>query len=429
MSGKPGLSSSPTSASSPALPASARGTSVSKRTTARKAAPLPSVVAGLDDLEGDEPSEVVAKAKPASVLGEPRRVDTATSVVVELDSHLPRSPLRLGALTAQVAAAVLALVGTSYGLSRAGVFESGPPSHSAASPVTIAAERSSSQTTQVLALAPSAAEAAPADAKKEEASAEAAAASPAAGEPAPAEPAEAASASAGQEQEKTQAAEAPAAAEPASSEAASSEAASPEVASSEAASAESSGAAPSGSAAEEPAAEEPAADDAAESAASDDKAASGKESVAERRAKRAARRAAAIEARRARRAGAQKPAEKEAAAPPAAEEAASSASASSGPASSGPEPGSNFDRQAAQTALTAAADKAKNCRPIGGPSGAGTVQVQYEPSGKVSAVTIVTPGFENTDAGSCIQMLFRRARVPQFNGTKPVTLRQRFEIP
>ena len=79
--------------------------------------------------------------------------------------------------------------------------------------------------------------------------------------------------------------------------------------------------------------------------------------------------------------------------------------------------------------MASAADKAKNCRPIGGPSGAGTVQVQYEPSGKVSTVTIVTPGFENSEAASCIQMLFRRARVPQFGGTKPVVIRHRFEIP
>jgi hypothetical protein len=142
------------------------------------------------------------------------------------------------------------------------------------------------------------------------------------------------------------------------------------------------------------------------------------ESAAERRSKRAARRAAAVEARRARRAAGKKPAdEKEAVA------------ATAEPAATGPEPGSNFDRQAAQNALAAAADQAKNCRPIGGPSGSGTVQVQYEPSGKVSAVTVVTPGFENSEAGSCIQMLFRRARVPQFSGTKPVTLRQRFEIP
>jgi hypothetical protein len=93
------------------------------------------------------------------------------------------------------------------------------------------------------------------------------------------------------------------------------------------------------------------------------------------------------------------------------------------------EPGSTFDRAAAQAALTAAAEQAKNCRPIGGPSGSGMVQVQYEPSGKVSAVTIVTPGFENSEAAGCIQMLFRRARVPAFNGTKGAVVRQRFEIP
>jgi hypothetical protein len=93
------------------------------------------------------------------------------------------------------------------------------------------------------------------------------------------------------------------------------------------------------------------------------------------------------------------------------------------------EPGGTFDRQAAQAALSTAAEQAKNCRPIGGPSGAGTVQVQYEPSGRVGAVTIVTPGFENSDAAACIQMLFRRARVPAFNGAKTAVLRQRFEIP
>jgi hypothetical protein len=57
------------------------------------------------------------------------------------------------------------------------------------------------------------------------------------------------------------------------------------------------------------------------------------------------------------------------------------------------------------------------------------VQVQYEPSGKVSTVTIVTAGFENSDAAACIQMLFRRARVPAFNGAKGAVVRQRFEIP
>ena len=57
------------------------------------------------------------------------------------------------------------------------------------------------------------------------------------------------------------------------------------------------------------------------------------------------------------------------------------------------------------------------------------VQVQYEPSGRVGTVSIVTPGFENSEAAGCIQMLFRRARVPAFNGAKGALMRHRFEIP
>jgi len=133
-----------------------------------------------------------------------------------------------------------------------------------------------------------------------------------------------------------------------------------------------------------------------------------------RRAKRAARRAAALEGRVASRALAQgsrpEPERAEAASPPL-------------------EPGSTFDRAAAQAALAAAAEQAKNCRPIGGPSGSGMVQVQYEPSGRVGTVSIVTPGFENSEAAGCIQMLFRRARVPAFSGAKGALMRHRFEIP
>jgi hypothetical protein len=91
--------------------------------------------------------------------------------------------------------------------------------------------------------------------------------------------------------------------------------------------------------------------------------------------------------------------------------------------------GSTFDHSAAEIALAAAADQAKNCRPAGGPTGSGTVQVVYEPSGKVSSALILTPGFENSPAESCITMLFRRARVAPFTGAKSVAVKQRFEIP
>jgi uncharacterized protein DUF4339 len=88
-----------------------------------------------------------------------------------------------------------------------------------------------------------------------------------------------------------------------------------------------------------------------------------------------------------------------------------------------------FNRDAAKSALDEAAGQAKNCRPQGGPSGTGRVQVRYEPSGKVAAVSILTSKFENTTAGSCIKMLFRRAKVPEFTGAPVMVVNKSFEIP
>jgi hypothetical protein len=91
--------------------------------------------------------------------------------------------------------------------------------------------------------------------------------------------------------------------------------------------------------------------------------------------------------------------------------------------------GSNtFNREAAKAALAEAATQAKNCRPAGGPTGAGRVEVHYEPSGRVSNVTISSK-FENTTTGSCVRMLFRRAKVPEFTGAPVVTVSKSFEIP
>lgn len=91
--------------------------------------------------------------------------------------------------------------------------------------------------------------------------------------------------------------------------------------------------------------------------------------------------------------------------------------------------GSTFNRDAAKQALDEAASQAKNCRPQGGPSGTGRVQVRYEPSGKVAAVAILTSKFENTTTGSCVRMLFRRAKVPEFTGAPVVVVNKSFEIP
>jgi len=87
-----------------------------------------------------------------------------------------------------------------------------------------------------------------------------------------------------------------------------------------------------------------------------------------------------------------------------------------------------FNREAAKAALAEAASQAKNCRPAGGPTGAGRVEVHYEPSGRVSSVNISSK-FENTTTGSCVRMLFRRAKVPEFTGAPVVTVSKSFEIP
>lgn len=92
-------------------------------------------------------------------------------------------------------------------------------------------------------------------------------------------------------------------------------------------------------------------------------------------------------------------------------------------------PGSTFNRDAAKAALAAAASQVKNCRPPGGPTGSGQVQVRYEPSGKVSSVEILTNKFENTTTGSCVAMVFRRAKVPEFTGAPVVVVNKSFEIP
>jgi len=118
---------------------------------------------------------------------------------------------------------------------------------------------------------------------------------------------------------------------------------------------------------------------------------------------------------------------------PAAPEVASAAAvddadSAEAPRSTGKSSGT-FNRDAAKQALDDAAGQARNCRPAGGPSGSGQVQVRYEPSGKVAAVQILTGKFENTTTGSCVKMLFRRAKVPEFTGAPVVVVVKKFEIP
>jgi hypothetical protein len=115
--------------------------------------------------------------------------------------------------------------------------------------------------------------------------------------------------------------------------------------------------------------------------------------------------------------------------PRAAAVAAAGAEESDEAAKGGDTPGSTFNKQAAKTALDDAAAQAKNCQPQGGPRGAGKVQVRYEPNGKVGAVSILTPQFDNTTTGSCVVMVFRRASIPAFTGSPAVVMNKSFDIP
>jgi hypothetical protein len=99
-------------------------------------------------------------------------------------------------------------------------------------------------------------------------------------------------------------------------------------------------------------------------------------------------------------------------------------------ASSGKNPGlkDNFDEAAARGAMSAAAERAANCRPKDGPRGSGEVQVKIEPSGDVSSAIVLTKQFNTTTTEGCVTMVFRQAKVPPFKGSAK-TIVQRFSIP
>jgi hypothetical protein len=42
---------------------------------------------------------------------------------------------------------------------------------------------------------------------------------------------------------------------------------------------------------------------------------------------------------------------------------------------------------------------------------------------------MLTGKFENTTTGSCVEMLFRRAKVPEFSGAPVVVVNKSFDIP
>ncbi|HWO10543.1 MAG TPA: protein kinase [Polyangiaceae bacterium] len=117
-----------------------------------------------------------------------------------------------------------------------------------------------------------------------------------------------------------------------------------------------------------------------------------------------------------------------AAAAPVGSEAVATAGAEAVPTAAATPGGKAFDREAARVALELVATQVKSCRPPGGPRGRGRVQLRFEPSGRVGAAWLMTPQFDNTVAGSCVRMLFRRAIIPEFTGA-PVLVTKTFEIP
>jgi hypothetical protein len=84
--------------------------------------------------------------------------------------------------------------------------------------------------------------------------------------------------------------------------------------------------------------------------------------------------------------------------------------------------------QAAAAALASSATLASSCRPSGGPSGSGKARIIYAQDGSVASVEILTAKFRDTLTGSCVKMVFRRAKIPAFKGEAPTFIKS-FTIP
>lgn len=85
-------------------------------------------------------------------------------------------------------------------------------------------------------------------------------------------------------------------------------------------------------------------------------------------------------------------------------------------------------KASAREALQNARGLASSCHPNGGPSGPGRVRVIYSPDGNVQSVEILTAKFRDTTTGSCVRMVFRRAKIAAFQG-EPTTFLADFAIP
>jgi hypothetical protein len=91
-------------------------------------------------------------------------------------------------------------------------------------------------------------------------------------------------------------------------------------------------------------------------------------------------------------------------------------------------PASSAVNEAAATALGNSAKLASSCRPRGGPAGEGKARVIYSNDGEVQSVEILTAKFRDTLTGSCVKMVFRRAKIAPFKGEPPTFIKS-FTIP
>lgn len=87
----------------------------------------------------------------------------------------------------------------------------------------------------------------------------------------------------------------------------------------------------------------------------------------------------------------------------------------------------SFNKGAAISALSSAASAASGCKRPGGPTGSGRAIVTFAPSGRVTSANISGGSFGGTSVGGCIASVFRRAKVPPFDGG-PVTVSKSFNI-
>lgn len=77
--------------------------------------------------------------------------------------------------------------------------------------------------------------------------------------------------------------------------------------------------------------------------------------------------------------------------------------------------------------LREAAHLAAHCRPTRGAAGELEVAVRFGNDGRVRSASVVTDTFRDTLTGSCVEVVFRRTRLPPFTGPE-LTLRQALRI-